>query len=174
MNIISDAKPHVWPTLTWVLSAPIINLLNWCRKPKCLLFLLTVALRVCGGPREGGPLRRLPVRRGHGGPGGVLLQRLCRRLLWEDSEGEQTERVGPQHPARSVVNRDVRLGRYCVALRVLVFPKWEQRQLGFLSLLWISVKTNVPVWVYFYLGTCEACTRSPVTPPASSKLFHLR
>lgn len=54
-------------------------------------------------PREGGRLRGLPVRWRGSRSGGMLLQRLCWGLLWEDPEGEQTERLGPQHPAGSVL-----------------------------------------------------------------------
>lgn len=61
-----------------------------------------MALWVPSGLGEGGPLRGLPVCRRDGGSGGVLLQRVRRCLLWEDLKGEQTERLGPQHPARSV------------------------------------------------------------------------
>lgn len=66
-------------------------------KFKALRFVLAVALWLC--LREGGPVCWLPVRRPRRSAGGVLLQRLRWCLLWEDLEREQTERVGPQHPA---------------------------------------------------------------------------
>lgn len=61
-----------------------------------------VALWVCFGLGEGDPVCRFPVCRSDCSSGGVLLQWVCWCLFWEDPEGEQTECLGPQHPARSV------------------------------------------------------------------------
>lgn len=58
-----------------------------------------MALRHCCRTREGGRVCRLPVCRFDSGPGGLLLQRLRGRLLWEDPEGKQAECVGPKHSA---------------------------------------------------------------------------
>lgn len=61
--------------------------------------MFTVAFWFRSGHEEGGPLCRLPVCRRSSSSGGMLLQRVCWCLLWEDPQGEQTERLGPQHPA---------------------------------------------------------------------------
>lgn len=65
--------------------------------------VFAVALWICCGPGGGGPVYKLPGCRRDSGSGGLLLQWVRWRLLWEDPQGEQTERLGPQHPVRSVI-----------------------------------------------------------------------
>lgn len=71
---------------------------DWTYKPSRSL-VPAVALWVRRQSGEGGPVCRIPVCGSDSSTGGVLLQWLRWRLLWENPEGEQTERLGPQHPA---------------------------------------------------------------------------